>query len=269
MNIESEAIINELKAMADHEKSDVLSYFFKTGKGEYGEGDKFLGIPVPRIRQVSSGHKNASESDLSELLESPFHEVRMCALLIIVEQCNIFRSRKWISSHSETESETELKDKFDFYLTKTAFINNWDLVDLSCPVVIGCYLTGKSHNILYDMACSDYIWNRRIAIVSTLSFIRNGETDDTFSITELFLKRSLLSEKPMHDLIQKASGWMLREAGKRDEKKLLAFLDSHAEKMPRTMLRYSIEKLDPSVRGYYMGIANPRVKTSGPRREVR
>ncbi|MCI1640263.1 MAG: DNA alkylation repair protein [Bacteroidales bacterium] len=269
MNIESGAIIDELKAVADHEKSAVLSRFFKTGKGEYGEGDKFLGITVPEIRKVSSRHKNASEADLSALLESPFHEIRMCALLIIVEQCKILRSRKWISAHSVNENETELKKKFDFYLGRTAFINNWDLVDLSCPAVIGEYLEDKPHDILYDMASSDYIWNRRIAIVSTLAFIRNGETDDTFSITELLLEKDTSSGKSMHDLIQKASGWMLREAGKRDEKKLLAFLDSHAEKMPRTMLRYSLEKLGPDVRGYYMGMANPRAKTSDPRREVR
>lgn len=218
-------IFNALSARSDEEKKIVLPRFFKTGKGQYGEGDKFLGVTVPNIREVAKEFSNVSFNVIKELTHSPWHEMRMCALLILVNY-----SKKEVS-----------EDIFNFYLSQTKYINNWDLVDLSAPQIIGRYLLHRDRDILYKLAESDLLWDNRIAIVSTLTFIRNNDLDDTY-------KLSLKMMHHKHDLMHKAIGWMLREAGKRDEKRLYDFVMKHKSVMPRTMLRYSIEKFDKETR---------------------
>ena len=221
----TDKIYNALAARSDEEKKIVLPRFFKTGKGQYGEGDKFLGVTVPNIREVAKEYKDVSIDILKELIHSPWHEMRMCALIILVNN-----SKKSVT-----------KETFDFYLSQTNHINNWDLVDLSAPQIVGQYLLNKNRDILYKLAESELLWDNRIAIVSTLTFIRNNDLDDTY-------KLSLKMMNHKHDLMHKAIGWMLREAGKRDTKRLYDFVMEHKSVMPRTMLRYSIEKFDKETR---------------------
>ena len=218
-------IYNALVARSDEEKKIVLPRFFKTGKGQYGEGDMFLGVTVPNIREVAKEFKDVNFDVIEELIHSPWHEMRMCALLILVNN-----SKKEVT-----------KDTFDFYLSQTKYINNWDLVDLSAPQITGRFLLDKSREILYKLAESDMLWDNRIAIVSTLTFIRNNDLDDTY-------KLSLKMMHHKHDLMHKAIGWMLREAGKRNTKRLYDFVQEYKSIMPRTMLRYSIEKFDKETR---------------------
>jgi 3-methyladenine DNA glycosylase AlkD len=218
-------IYNALVARSDEEKKIVLPRFFKTGKGQYGEGDKFLGVTVPNIREVAKEFNDINFDIINELIHSPWHEMRMCALLILVNN-----SKKEVT-----------KDTFDFYLSQTKYINNWDLVDLSAPQIVGKFLLDKKHDILYRLAESDLLWDNRIAIVSTLTFIRNNDLDDTYQL-------SLKMMNHKHDLMHKAIGWMLREAGKRDTKRLYDFIMEYKNIMPRTMLRYSIEKFDKETR---------------------
>lgn len=218
-------IYNALVARSDEEKKIVLPRFFKTGKGQYGEGDMFLGVTVPNIREVAEEFKDVNFNVIEELIHSPWHEMRMCALLILVN-----------NSQKEVTKET-----FDFYLSQTKYINNWDLVDLSAPQIVGKYLLDKDRDILYKLTESDLLWDNRIAIVSTLTFIRNNDLDDTY-------KLSLKMMHHRHDLMHKSIGWMLREAGKRDTKRLYDFVQEHKAIMPRTMLRYSIEKFDKETR---------------------
>ena len=218
-------IYNALVDRSNEEKKIVLPRFFKTGKGQYGEGDKFLGVTVPNIREVAKEFDNVSFDIIKELINSPWHEMRMCALIILVNN-----SKKSVT-----------KETFDFYLSQTNHINNWDLVDLSAPQIVGQYLLDKNRDILYKLAESDSLWDNRIAIVSTLTFIRNNDLDDTY-------KLSLKMMNHKHDLMHKAIGWMLREAGKRDTKRLYDFVMEHKSVMPRTMLRYSIEKFDKETR---------------------
>ena len=218
-------IYNALVARSDEEKKIVLPRFFKTGKGQYGEGDMFLGVTIPNIREVAKEFKDVNFDVIEELIHSPWHEMRMCALLILVNN-----SKKEVT-----------KDTFDFYLSQTKYINNWDLVDLSAPQITGRFLLDKSREILYKLAESDMLWDNRIAIVSTLTFIRNNDLDDTY-------KLSLKMMHHKHDLMHKAIGWMLREAGKRDTKRLYDFVQEYKSIMPRTMLRYSIEKFDKETR---------------------
>ena len=218
-------IYNALVARSDEEKKIILPRFFKTGKGQYGEGDMFLGVTVPNIREVAKEFKDVNFDIIEELIHSPWHEMRMCALLILVNN-----SQKEVT-----------KDTFDFYLSQTKYINNWDLVDLSAPQITGRFLLDKSREILYKLAESDMLWDNRIAIVSTLTFIRNNDLDDTY-------KLSLKMMHHRHDLMHKAIGWMLREAGKRDTKRLYDFVQEYKSIMPRTMLRYSIEKFDKETR---------------------
>ena len=218
-------IYNALSALSEEEKKIVLPRFFKTGKGQYGEGDKFLGVTVPNIRIVAKEFCDVSFDIIKELMHSPWHEMRMCALLILVNN-----SRKEVT-----------KDTFDFYLSQTKYINNWDLVDLSAPQIVGRFLLDKERDILYRLAESDLLWDNRIAIVSTLTFIRNNDLDDTYQL-------SLKMMNHKHDLMHKAIGWMLREAGKRDTKRLYDFIMEYKNIMPRTMLRYSIEKFDKETR---------------------
>ena len=222
-------IYDKLVRLSDDEKRVVLSRFFKTGKGEYGEGDKFIGIIVPNVRSVAKRHKDCSLEIIAELLESEWHECRLCALLILREKFK--------------ESPDSI---VGFYLSHTKGINNWDLVDLSAPYVLGQYLVHKTdRKILYELAESEIMWERRIAVVSTLTLIRNNMFDDTIRLAE-----KLIDSK--HDLMQKAIGWMLREVGKRDEALLKVFLSKHCGTMPRTMLRYAIEKFPPHIRKEYM-----------------
>lgn len=217
-------IFRALKEASDEEKKLVLPRFFKTGKGEYGEGDKFLGVIVPETRKVAKANKDASYELIEALLESEWHECRLCALLILIEK------------YKKTPEEA-----VQFYLCHLKGINNWDLVDLSAPYILGDYLVNRNdRQILYSLAKSPDMWAQRIAIVSTLMLIRNGQYTDTIALAEQFLTTR-------HDLIQKATGWMLREVGKRDEPLLVSFLEANSERMPRTMFRYAIEKLRKKV----------------------
>ena len=213
-------ISKELRNASDEEKKLVLPRFFKTGKGEYGEGDRFLGVVVPEVRKVAKKHKDADYEVLEALLESEWHECRLCALLILRE-----KYRK----------EPDLAVRF--YVSHLKGVNNWDLVDLSAPYLLGDYLLKQeNHDILYELARSARIWDQRVAVVSTLMLIRHGIFDDTMRLAEMFLDTK-------HDLMKKSVGWMLREVGKRDHMLLVDFLKRYASLMPKTMLRYSMEKL--------------------------
>lgn len=216
-----------------------LSRFFKCGPGQYGEGDKFLGIKVPITREiVKSTWKEVTFEDLEECISSEYHELRLAALLTLIE----------IFSHSKKKPEVQ-QDCIDFYLSHTTFINNWDLVDLSCYPLLGVWLLDKDRTLLYDLARNGKtIWEQRIGIVSTMTFVRAGQLDDTFSIAELFLNEN----EHLHDLLEKAVGWLLREAGKRDSERLANWLYPRASSMPRTMLRYSIEKFPETERQHYL-----------------
>ena len=222
-------IIKELRAYSDDEKKTVLPRFFKTGKGEYGEGDRFLGVIVPNTRKVAKNHKDSPYIVVEMLLESEWHECRLCALLMLIE-----KYRK------------EPDQVVQFYLTHTKGINNWDLVDLSAPYILGDFLKDKTdRNVLYDLAGSAVMWERRIAVVSTLMLIRHGQFDDTIRLAE-----ALIDSK--HDLMQKSIGWMLREVGKRDKGLLVQFIEKHKYEMPRTILRYAIEKFPEPERREFM-----------------
>ena len=221
---------------ADPSQVAGLSRFFKTGKGQYGEGDRFLGIKVPVTRGiVKECWSGMSFGDLEECISSEYHEIRLAALLCIVR---IFKSAK---------KDAELQKKcIDFYLSHTRFINNWDLVDLSCYPLLGVWLLDKDRTLLYDLAKNGMsIWEQRIGIVSTMTFVRHGQTEDTFAIADILLHHP-------HDLIHKAVGWLLREAGKRDFDALVAFLGPRHRTMPRTMLRYAIEKFPEDLRRQYL-----------------
>jgi len=229
-------IIKELNSLANPSQAKILQRFFKTGKGEYGEGDIFLGIKVPVQRQVAKKYTALSLSELQNLLDSKIHDHRMVALFILVD--------KYKKAVKANDKKTQ-KQIFDFYLSNAKNINNWDLVDLSAPNIVGNFLIDKDRAILYKLARSDALWEKRIAVLATFVFIRNNDFKDSIDIAEI-----LLNDK--HDLIHKAVGWMLREMGKRDETALIKFLDKHSKVMPRTMLRYAIEKLDEGKRVHYM-----------------
>jgi len=224
----AEALINSLQELADKEKATFLQRFFKTGKGQYAEGDVFWGIKVPETRQVAKAYCKLPFSEIEKVIANPVHEARLCALMILVE-----RFKK--------SCETDKKAIVDFYLSNTQYINNWDLVDLSCYKILGQYLLDKPRDILYRLAKSKNMWEQRIAIVSTLAFIRNRDFVDTLAISEMLLDHP-------HDLIHKAVGWMLRELSKRDEDVMLDFVEKYYAKMPRTALRYAIERLPEEAR---------------------
>lgn len=209
-----------------------VSAYFKTGKGEYGQGDVFLGVKVPTIRTIAKGFYTISLDEINELISSKVNEERFLALIILVEQ------------YKKGNAELQ-KAIFDFYLAHTQWINNWNLVDCSAHYIVGKHLFDKDRSLLFELAKSENMWERRIAMVSTWYFIRNNDLQTTFYIAKMLLTDS-------HDLIHKAVGWMLKEAGERDEKKLLEFLDQHALKMPRTMLRCAIEKLNQERRNIYL-----------------
>ena len=197
----TKTITNKLQALSDAEKREIFPKFFKAGKGEYGEGDRFLGVTVPNIRAIAKLHKDISIEEIRELIQSEWHEVRLCALIIMVEK-------------SKKKDEALRKELFNLYLSQTKRINNWDLVDLSCRFIIGEYLLDKSRDILYHLAQSPLLWDNRIAIVSTYAFIRKGQLEDTYALSDLMMQHP-------HDLMHKAIGWMLREAGKRNPERLM------------------------------------------------
>jgi 3-methyladenine DNA glycosylase AlkD len=231
--LEAEAIRLELQAVADPEKAKLLMRFFKTGRGEYGEGDRFLGIVMPKVRMIVKAHRQASNDDILSLLHSEYHEERMTALLLLVEQYR-------------RGDESRKQAIYNLYLANTAWINNWDLVDLTAPHIVGAQLFGKDAKILKTLARSKDLWERRIAILSTFYFISQRECQEALKIAEILLHDP-------HDLIHKAVGWMLREVGKRcsmDQE--CEFLEAHAATMPRTMLRYSIERFPEPLRLKYM-----------------
>ena len=220
----------ELKRLENPEQARILSKFFKTGKGEYGEGDIFLGIKVPEQRKVAKKYTDLPLKDTQTLLNSKIHEHRLTALLILVDK------------YQKSDNKTQIVNN---YLKNTKKVNNWDLVDLSAPQILGNYLLDKNKSILHKLAKSKNLWEKRIAIVSTWTFIRNNQFNDTLKISEI-----LLNDK--HDLIHKAVGWMLREVGKKNQALEEKFLKKHYKTMPRTMLRYSIERFDEKKRKFYM-----------------
>ncbi|WP_456787131.1 DNA alkylation repair protein [Cellulomonas sp. P5_C5] len=240
----SEAV-ERLVALADPERAAGMAAFFRTGPGQYGEGDVFLGLSVPQVTAVAKQHLSMPVDELEALLEDERHEVRLLALKIMAVQ----------SAAARTAPERR-RELLDLYLRRTDRVNNWDLVDLSAPDVLGrAVLAGLPTDVLYRFAGSDVMWERRIAIVATYRLIRAGSLDDTFALAALL-------ESDPHDLMHKAVGWMLREAGKQDESRLLAYLDEHAATMPRTALRYSLERLTPEQRVHYMA-ARKRTERSG------
>lgn len=222
----------DLQNLANPEKAIALARFFKTGKGQYGEGDLFLGIMVPQQRQIAKKYADLKPKDIASLLASKIHEHRLIALFILVSQY-------------QKADEKAKKRIANFYLAHTACINNWDLVDLSAPHILGDHLLEQDTSVLYRLAESSSLWRRRIAIISTFMFIRTGRYKEALEISEMLLNDN-------HDLIHKAVGWMLREIGKRDLKIEEAFLEKHAHSMPRTMLRYAIERFDQKRRSYWM-----------------
>jgi 3-methyladenine DNA glycosylase AlkD len=225
-------MIDRLKEMGNSRIAAHSQRFFKTGKGEYAEGDVFLGIRVPELRRFAREHRNAPIEVTGELLVSPFHEVRLLALFLFVAKY--------------TSGTPEEKEKiYHFYLTHTSHINNWDLVDCSAEHIVGAHLFNRNRKPIYNLAGSKSMWERRIGIMATFHFIKKGQFSDTIAVAGL-----LLNDR--EDLIHKATGWMLRETGKRDLKEELVFLNKFYKKMPRTMLRYAIEKFPEAERKAYL-----------------
>ena len=227
----AQAIIKELKQYADPARAHHSLRFFKTGPGQYGEGDQFLGLTVPQIRTVVRAFWR--ETDLPTalaLLANPYHEIRLAALLILV---------------ARYQHRLDQEAIYAAYLAHTRSINNWDLVDLSAPNIVGDYLLARSRQPLYQLAHSANVWERRISILATAAFIRQHDFADTLALSQLLLHDP-------HDLMHKAVGWMLREVGKRDQSTLITFLDTHAPAMPRTMLHYALEKLPETTRHHYL-----------------
>lgn len=227
-------ILSELRSIGSAEKAVHLSRFFKTAPGQYGEGDLFLGVVVPQTRSIAKENKTAPLEELQKLLNSPWHEARLCALLILV-----LRYKDW---------KTTLEDRdniYRFYLKNTHRCNNWDLVDLSCRDIVGEYLVDKDRSPLYRLAESDNLWEQRIAVVSTWAFIRRSDFTDILTLAEYFITHK-------HDLMHKAVGWMLREVGKRDRDTLTDFLERFATRLPRTSLRYAIEHYPEDQRQYFL-----------------
>lgn len=229
----------ELRCYADKVRAQHAQGYFKTGKGEYGEGDRFIGARVPEVRRVAKQFSDLPLTNIQSLLQSPIHEERLLALIILVNQ---FRR-----AHKHHDPALQ-KTLFEFYIAHFEYINNWDLVDSSASHIVGGYLFSQStaqHKRLTEWAQSDHLWTRRIAIMASAYFIAQNQ----YNLT-LKLAKQLLNDP--HDLIHKASGWMLREVGKRDKNQLLVFLNQYHQTMPRTMLRYAIEKLSDKERTFYL-----------------
>ena len=227
--------ILKLSKLRDPLRAKLLAGFFKTGKGQYGEGDIFWGITVPKQRIVAKEFFNMSLVQVGELLKSPVHEHRLTGLLILTYK------------YKKLKEEKDKKKIFDFYIKNIKYINNWDLVDVTSPRIVGEYLIDKDRDILYKLANSKKLWEKRIAIVSTFSFIKQNDFKDSIKIAEILLK-------DRHDLIHKAVGWTLREVGKKSENTLHDFIKKHIKDMPRTTLRYSIERLPIEFKKHYMNL---------------
>lgn len=225
-------ILEALQFLSNPEKKEFLPYFFKTGKGEYAEGDKFIGVVVPDSRKLVKEYwQKATLDDIQEILKSEFHEMRLVALLILVNKFEKSKDKK------------EQKNLVYFYLKNTKYINNWDLVDLSCYKLLGRYcFENQKDDVLIKLSNSENMWEKRIAIVATMHHIKKGKT---FDLTQELVLNNL---NHPHDLMHKANGWLLREIGNKDEEVLLNFLKKHYQNMPRTTLRYAIEKLDEDLR---------------------
>jgi 3-methyladenine DNA glycosylase AlkD len=236
VEISADQFIKKLKAHRSEVELKKIQRYFKSGKGQYGEGDEFIGVRMGQVFALAKEFIEMPPKEIEKLLKSPIHEVRAGALSIMDKQA---RRKK--------TSESRRKELYDLYMKRHDRINNWDLVDVSCIYVVGGYLFDKSREILYKLARSKNIWERRTAVVSTAYFIRQGELDDTFRIAEILLNDN-------QDLIHKATGGWIREAGKKDRSRLLRFLDKYASTMPRTALRYAIEHLDKKQRDYYLGL---------------
>jgi len=235
-----EELKKEIKDNSNSEKASLLMKFFKTGKGEYGEGDLFLGLIVPIQRKISKKYEDKiGLEEIQELLNSKIHEFRLIALFILIKK---------YEKANKIEDEYKKREISDFYIknVRKGNVNNWDLVDLSAPNILGNYLIEKDRKILYNLVKSSSLWERRVAVLSCFSFIRERDFKDALKIAEI-----LIQDK--QDLIHKAVGWMLREIGKREEKVLRKFLDKYSSIMPRTMLRYSIEKFSREDKDNYMG----------------
>lgn len=228
-----EQVKTELEKLSDPEYAIRLQGFFKTGEGEYGEGDIFLGLRVPDQRRVAKKYRKIALADVLELLRSGIHEHRLTALFILTEQF----------SKGDEEQKRQI---VDLYLGNTTYLNNWDLVDSSAHKILGLWLVDKPRDVLYELARSESLWERRISIISTFAFINKGDLADALALAGVLIDDS-------HDLIHKASGWMLREIGKMDQSVLEEFLLEHYKTMPRTMLRYAIERLPGERRRFYMG----------------
>ena len=231
----AENVKNQLLKLGDPVRAVHSLRFFKTGKGQYGEGDKFIGCTVPQTRSVAAMYTNLTLNDVSKLLNDEIHECRLCALVILTNKYN-------------KANELERYEILNFYLANTKRINNWDLVDISAHKIVGDWFKNREdRSLLQELANSKLLWDQRIAIVTTYTFIRNNDFNETLMLSEKFLTHK-------HDLMHKACGWMLREVGKRDEATLTYFLDKHAHHMPRTMLRYTIEKFPEELRKHYLNI---------------
>jgi 3-methyladenine DNA glycosylase AlkD len=237
--MKTNTLYKEILAHQDPAQVEGLSRFFKTGKGQYGEGDMFLGIKVPVTREVvKQCWKETSFEDLERCVASEYHEMRLAALLTLVQ----------IFKHAKKDKALQ-QQCVDFYLSHTQYINNWDLVDLTCYELLGTWLLDKDRTLLYDLVSDGKtIWEQRIGMVSTMQFLRHGQLDDTYAIADIFLAKP----QPLHDLLQKAVGWLLREAGKRNEQRLKDWLSTRHTTMPRTMLRYAIEKFPENERQKFM-----------------
>lgn len=230
MNINN--LFSELRNLSSPEKAKKLSVFFKTGKGEYGEGDTFIGVKVPEQRKIAKKYVGIEFQDVKRLIKSKIHEHRLTGFFILV--------------YKYSRADEKAKKKiFDFYIENKEYVNNWDIVDTTAPNIIGGYLLDKDRKMLYDLARSEGLWDKRIAMLSCYTFIKNNDFDDALRISEI-----LLLDK--HDLIQKAVGWMLREIGNKDMETEEFFLKKHYKHMPRTMLRYAIEKFPKDKRKFYM-----------------
>jgi 3-methyladenine DNA glycosylase AlkD len=225
-------LVSELKSIAKPERIPDSQRFFKTGVGGYGEGDRFLGINVPAQRETAKKYYDLELPEIKKLLQSPFHEVRLSSLFIL--------------DHKYKKADSKNKKLIaKFYLNNRKYVNNWDLVDSSAQFILGDFLTDKPKEILFELAQSENVWDRRIGMIATLAFIRKNNFDTTLKLAKVLLKDK-------HDLIQKAVGWMLKETGKRNVKTLEEFLEKYAATMPRVMLRYSIEKFSKAKKQYYL-----------------
>lgn len=221
-----------LRKKATKERAEASKWFFKTGKGEYGEGDRFIGVRVPDQRAVEKQFRDMPLAQVVQLLQSSIHEHRLTAVILLTEQF-------------KRADEAGQKAIYDAYLKNTKWVNNWDIVDSSAHKIVGAYLLDRSRKPIYTLAKSKDLWEKRIAMITTAWFIKEGDFTDTLALAKQFLNEE-------HDLMHKAVGWMLREMGKVDEKPLRDFLDQHAHEMPRTMLRYAIERLPESMRKTYL-----------------